>query len=122
MFYYVLETRNPETIEKCAHDIKVDRWDRLLFNHGLVGPAGGTVALCALIGVRWGLLAASLHAVIYGDASSQTRKVERATLPIRPTIRNNNDLTLSSGSCHTCDTAAPHVTWRAGGCEQLYRK
>ena len=35
VFYYVRETRNPETIEKYAHDIKVDRWDRLLFNHGL---------------------------------------------------------------------------------------
>jgi stearoyl-CoA desaturase (delta-9 desaturase) len=65
VFYYVREARNAETIEKYAHDIKADRWDRLLFNHGLVGPAAGTIALCALIGVGWGLLAAGLHAVIY---------------------------------------------------------
>ncbi len=65
VFFYVRETRNPETIEKYARDIKVDRWDRWVFNRGLVGPAAGTVALCALIGVGWGLLAAGLHAVTY---------------------------------------------------------
>lgn len=65
VFYYVREARNPETVERYAHDIKTDLWDRLLFNHGLVGPVAGTVALCTLIGVGWGLLAASLHALIY---------------------------------------------------------
>jgi stearoyl-CoA desaturase (delta-9 desaturase) len=65
VFYYVRETHNRATIEKYAHDIKVDRWDRWLFNHGLAGPAAGTVALCALIGVGWGLLAAGLHALTY---------------------------------------------------------
>jgi stearoyl-CoA desaturase (delta-9 desaturase) len=65
VFFYVRETRNVETIEKYARDIKVDRWDRWLFNRGLVGPAVGTVALCTLIGVGWGLLAAGLHAVTY---------------------------------------------------------
>jgi fatty-acid desaturase len=65
VFYYVRDTRNPATIEKYAHDTTVDRWDRLLFNHGLVGPAIGTAALCALIGLGWGLLAAGLHGVIY---------------------------------------------------------
>jgi len=65
VFYYVREARNPATIEKYARDIRVDRWDRLLFNHGLVGPVVGTAALCTVIGVWWGLLAAALHGVIY---------------------------------------------------------
>jgi stearoyl-CoA desaturase (Delta-9 desaturase) len=65
VFYYVRETRNPATIEKYAHDIRVDRWDRSMFNHGFIGPLIGTAALCALIGVGWGLLAAGLHAVTY---------------------------------------------------------
>jgi len=65
VFYYVREAHKAATIEKYAHDITVDRWDRLLFNHGLVGPVVGSVALCALIGVGWGLLAAGLHGVIY---------------------------------------------------------
>src|SRR5690242_19060505 len=45
VFYYVRETRNPATLEKYAHDITVDRWDRLLFNYGFVGPVLGTAAL-----------------------------------------------------------------------------
>ena len=65
VFHYVRETHNSETIEKYARDIKGDRWDRWLFNHGLVGPAAGTVVLCVVLGVGWGLLAAGLHAVIY---------------------------------------------------------
>ena len=40
VFCYVREARNPETIENYARDIKVDRWDRWLFNHGLLGPVG----------------------------------------------------------------------------------
>jgi fatty-acid desaturase len=48
-----------------THDIKEDRWDRWFFNHGRVGPLVGTIALCALIGVGWGLLAAGLHALTY---------------------------------------------------------
>ena len=62
VFYYVREARNPATLEKYAHDVSVDRWDRVFFNHGFVGPVVGTVALCALIGVGWGLLAAACTA------------------------------------------------------------
>jgi hypothetical protein len=40
VFYYVRESHNPATIEKYAHDIPVDRWDRLLFNHGARRPGG----------------------------------------------------------------------------------
>jgi len=65
VFYYVREAHDPDTIEKYARDIKVDRWDRWLFDRGLVGPVAGTAALCAVIGVGWGLLAAGLHAVTY---------------------------------------------------------
>lgn len=54
-----------ETLERYARDIRTDRWDRLLFNHRPVGPVAGTAALCALIGAGWGLLAASLHGVVY---------------------------------------------------------
>src|SRR6185436_10693845 len=64
VFYYVRETRNAETVETYARDIKADRWDTLVFNHGLLGPALGIAVLCLLLGVGWGLLAAGLHAVI----------------------------------------------------------
>jgi stearoyl-CoA desaturase (delta-9 desaturase) len=65
VFYYVREARNGCTVEQYARDIKLDAWDRWLFNHGFVGPVIGTAALCGLIGVGWGLLAAGLHGVIY---------------------------------------------------------
>jgi len=65
VFYYVREARNPHTVERYASDITPDRWDRLVFGHGLAGPILGTAVLCALIGVGWGLLAAGLHGVIY---------------------------------------------------------
>ncbi len=65
VFYYVREARKAEVIEKYAQDIDNDRWERWLFSRGWVGPAAGTAALCAVMGVTWGLLAAGLHAVIY---------------------------------------------------------
>jgi len=65
VFYYVREARNGDTVEKYARDIKPDGWDRWLFNHGFLGPIIGTAALCGLIGVGWGLLAAGLHGVVY---------------------------------------------------------
>jgi stearoyl-CoA desaturase (delta-9 desaturase) len=42
-----------------------DVWDRMLFNHGLVGLGIGIALLCAVLGIGWGLLAASIHAVVY---------------------------------------------------------
>jgi len=65
VFYYVREAHNEDTIERYARDITIDRWDRWFFNHGVLGPIIGTAALCGLIGVGWGLLAAGLHGVIY---------------------------------------------------------
>ena len=37
----------------------------MLFNHGTTGLVVGTVALCALMGIGWGLLAAGIHALMY---------------------------------------------------------
>jgi stearoyl-CoA desaturase (delta-9 desaturase) len=65
VFFYVREAKNAEVVEKYAKDIKEDRWDRLFFNHGLVGPTAGTIALCFVIGLWPALLAAALHGVIY---------------------------------------------------------
>jgi stearoyl-CoA desaturase (Delta-9 desaturase) len=65
VFLYAREARSAETVEKYARDIQLDRWDRLLFNHGWAGPAAGTVVLCVVLGVGWGLLAAGLHALVY---------------------------------------------------------
>ena len=65
VFHYAKEAKNPEVVERYARDIRDDWWDRWIFNYGLVGPVVGIVALCAIIGIGWGLLAASIHAVTY---------------------------------------------------------
>lgn len=65
VFYYIREATNAEVVEKYARDIKEDAWDRWLFSRGWLGPTLGTAALCAVIGLGWGLLAAGLHAVTY---------------------------------------------------------
>lgn len=65
VFHYVREAKKADVLEKYAKDIKEDAWDRVLFNRGLLGPTAGTIALCLVIGLWPGLLAATLHAVIY---------------------------------------------------------
>ena len=65
VFYYLREVRNPEVVERYARDIKDDWCERNLFKHGWIGLSIGTIALCSLIGLWWGLLAAGTHAVMY---------------------------------------------------------
>src|SRR6185436_2380361 len=65
VFHYVKEAKNPAVVERYARDIEEDWWDRTLFNRGLLGLAVGIVLLCAVLGIGWGLLAASIHAVMY---------------------------------------------------------
>ena len=54
-----------EVIERYSRDIQEDWCERNLFRRGLLGLTIGTVALCAVLGIGWGLLAAGIHAVMY---------------------------------------------------------
>jgi stearoyl-CoA desaturase (delta-9 desaturase) len=65
VFHYVREAKNRDVIERYARDIDEDVWDRWFFNHGVAGVVLGTAALCAVLGLGWGLLAAGIHAVMY---------------------------------------------------------
>ena len=65
VFHYMREARQPDVLEKFAKDIKEDWWERTFFRYNLVGPVMGTAALCAVIGIGWGLLAATIHGVLY---------------------------------------------------------
>jgi stearoyl-CoA desaturase (delta-9 desaturase) len=65
VFLYVKEARNKDVVERYARDIVDDGWDRVFFNRGGLGPVVGTVALCGVLGVGWGLLAAGIHAIMY---------------------------------------------------------
>jgi stearoyl-CoA desaturase (Delta-9 desaturase) len=65
VFHYVKEAKNKDVVERYARDIQEDVWDRLFFNHGIAGLFVGITALCAVLGLGWGMLAASVHAVMY---------------------------------------------------------
>jgi stearoyl-CoA desaturase (delta-9 desaturase) len=65
VYYYMREIKKTDVVERYARDIKEGWWDRLVFRHGWLGLTIGTVALCWVIGLWWGLLAAGIHAVVY---------------------------------------------------------
>lgn len=65
VFYYLRELRDPSLVPTYARDLRPDRWDKALFDHGSLGLAVGIAALCAMLGLWWGLFAAVLHAVMY---------------------------------------------------------
>jgi stearoyl-CoA desaturase (delta-9 desaturase) len=65
VFHYVRAAKNQQVVERYARDMHDDVWDRMLFNHGLLGLGIGIALLCAVLGIGWGLLAASIHAVVY---------------------------------------------------------
>jgi len=65
VFYYMREVTRTDVVERYARDIREGWWDRHVFRRGLLGLVIGTTALCAVLGVGWGLLAAAIHAVMY---------------------------------------------------------
>ena len=65
VYYYMREVKKTDVVERYARDIKEGWWDEHVFRHGWVGLTLGTIALCVLMGIGWGLLAAGIHAVIY---------------------------------------------------------
>ena len=65
VYYYMREIRRTDVVERYARDITEGWWDRHVFRHGLLGLAIGTVGLCVVLGLWWGLLAAAIHAVMY---------------------------------------------------------
>jgi len=65
VYYYIRESRNPQTLETFAPDLRPDRLDRVLFSRGLLGLGVGLGLLCAVIGFWPGLVAGLLHGVLY---------------------------------------------------------
>ena len=57
--------KDEATVARYARDLPRDRWDRLLFDHALLGLGIGIAVLIAVLGVRGGLLAAAFHTVTY---------------------------------------------------------
>ena len=64
-FHYARAARNPEVVDRYAHDLEPDGWDRGLFDRGWLGLVIGIAGLCVVLGIWWGLLAALLHTIMY---------------------------------------------------------
>ncbi|HTW09622.1 MAG TPA: fatty acid desaturase [Acidimicrobiales bacterium] len=62
---YRKATHNPELMRKYSRDIKVDRWDKLIFDHGFLGLAVGYCIFWALLGWRMAIVASAVHVVTY---------------------------------------------------------
>jgi stearoyl-CoA desaturase (delta-9 desaturase) len=62
---YKKAAHDPETLRKYSRDLKVDKWDKVLFDHGFVGLLLGYGVFWALFGWKWALLAAAVHVVSY---------------------------------------------------------
>ncbi len=57
--------RDGSLVARYARDLPADRWDRLFFDHAIIGLGIGIAALCLVLGLWPGLLAAGLHTVTY---------------------------------------------------------
>jgi stearoyl-CoA desaturase (delta-9 desaturase) len=58
-------SKNREQVVRYAKDLPEDRWDKVLFNHALLGLALGIGLLIAVFGWEIGLIAGVVHASIY---------------------------------------------------------
>ena len=56
---------DPLAVNRYARDLPPDRWDRMFFDHALIGLAVGIGFLCLAFGWQLGLLAAAVHTVSY---------------------------------------------------------
>jgi stearoyl-CoA desaturase (Delta-9 desaturase) len=66
VFYYIKETKNPETVATYAKDmVKSDFFDKIAFNYGGAGIIVGTALLCLTLGFWWGLFATAFAGFMY---------------------------------------------------------
>ncbi|MGH9105340.1 MAG: fatty acid desaturase, partial [Acidimicrobiales bacterium] len=72
---YRKAAHDPETLRKYSKDIKVDRWDKYLFDRGVVGLALGFAVFWGSLGWRWALVASGVHLVTYLTTSAAINAV-----------------------------------------------
>jgi stearoyl-CoA desaturase (delta-9 desaturase) len=58
-------SKDPAVVSRYARDLPADRWDRLLFDHALLGLGLGVAILIAVFGWEIGVIAAVFHATFY---------------------------------------------------------
>ena len=74
---YRTAARDGVTVEKYAKDMPPDRWDRILFDHAVLGLAIGIAGLYFVFGMNWEmtLVASLVHAVSYLGLNSAVNAV-----------------------------------------------
>ncbi|HMC38455.1 MAG TPA: fatty acid desaturase [Acidimicrobiales bacterium] len=74
---YRKAARDGTTVEKYAKDLPPDRWDRVLFDHALLGLGLGVAGLYFAFGMNWEMtaIAAAVHTVTYLGLNSAVNAV-----------------------------------------------
>jgi len=72
---YRREASNPETVARYARDLPPDRWDRMLFDHALLGLGIGIAFLIVVLGPLAGIVAAVVHMNVYLATSSAVNAI-----------------------------------------------
>jgi stearoyl-CoA desaturase (delta-9 desaturase) len=103
--------RDPTVVARYARDLPPDRWDRVLFDHAVIGLGLGIALVCLVFGPWVGLLAAGIHTVLYLQLNSAINAVGHrfGTSPHGGHARNNQWLAwLTAGEgLHNNHHAAP---------------
>jgi stearoyl-CoA desaturase (delta-9 desaturase) len=62
---YKKAAKDAETLRKYSRDVKVDKWDKFVFDRGVVGLGLGYCVFWAIFGWRLAIVAAAVHVVSY---------------------------------------------------------
>lgn len=103
--------RDGVTVERYARDLPPDRWDRMLFDHALLGLAIGYGLLWLMLGWKLALIAAAVHVYSYLGLNAAINAVGHkwGSQPYENTARNNQWLAWITGGegLHNNHHAAP---------------
>jgi stearoyl-CoA desaturase (delta-9 desaturase) len=108
---YKKAAHDPETLRKYSRDIKVDNWDRFLFDWGFLGLGLGYLAFWAALGWKWALVASGVHVFAYLITSAAINAIghQWGKRPYLGVATNNQWLALLSWGegLHSNHHAAP---------------
>jgi stearoyl-CoA desaturase (delta-9 desaturase) len=103
--------KDESQVARYARDLPADRWDRLFFDHALVGLSIGIGFLVVVFGWKAGLIAAVVHTVSYLLLNAAINAIGHflGSQPYANTARNNQWLAFLTGGegLHNNHHAAP---------------
>ncbi len=104
-------SRDPEVVARYARDLPAGRWDRLLFDHALLGLGLGIAASVGVLGWKITLVAALTHGVVYLAGSGAINAIGHhwGRRPYQNLATNNRWLALlvAGEGLHNNHHAAP---------------